>query len=253
MSKVFDSYAAYYDLLYIDKNYKLEVDYIFKLLKKYKFNSGEILELGSGTGKHAAYLAGLGFNIHGIDLSESMINIANSQNKLENISFEVGDVRTYRVDKLFDVVLSLFHVASYQSTNSDLQNMFLTASSHLAPGGVFIFDFWYGPAVLNNLPTIRTKKMNDKIIDVVRVATPEIRCNKNIVDVNYNIKVTNIHNKQVSVFNETHSMRYLFMPELEKMLEDLNIEILDQLTWMTQDELNLDSWQGIIVAKKMIK
>jgi hypothetical protein len=43
------------------------------------------------------------------------------------------------------------------------------------------------------------------------------------------------------------------MPELEKMLEDLNIEILDQLTWMTQDELNLDSWQGLIVAKKMIK
>ena len=36
MSKVFDSYAAYYDLLYKDKDYKLEVDYIVKLLKKYK-------------------------------------------------------------------------------------------------------------------------------------------------------------------------------------------------------------------------
>ena len=50
MSKVFDSYAAYYDLLYRDKNYKAEVVYICRLLKKYKIDSGTILELGSGTG-----------------------------------------------------------------------------------------------------------------------------------------------------------------------------------------------------------
>ena len=145
MSKVFDSYAAYYDLLYRDKDYKLEVDYIVKLLKKYKVSSGDILELGSGTGKHAAHLANFGFNIHGIDLSKSMIDIANSQNKLENTSYEVGDVRTYRINKLFDVVISLFHVASYQSSNSDLEDMFLTAATHLIPGGVLtttqVFDF----------------------------------------------------------------------------------------------------------------
>jgi len=250
MSKVFDSYAAYYDLLYRDKDYKLEVDYIVKLLKKYKVSSGDILELGSGTGKHAAHLAKFGFNIHGIDLSKSMVDIANSQNKLENTTYEVGDVRTYRINKLFDVVISLFHVASYQSSNADLEDMFLTAFTHLIPGGVLIFDFWYGPAVLTDLPSVRTKKMHDSNIDVLRVAEPLIRCNENIVDVNYKIEVTNKSNNQTSIFNERHSMRYLFLPELTKILEDLNIEILDSLTWMSDDELSLNSWQGAIIARK---
>ena len=252
MSKVFDSYAAYYDLLYKDKDYKLEVNYILKLLKKYKFHSGNILELGCGTGKHATYLSNFGFKLHGIDCSESMIDIANSQSKHENISFEIGDVRTYRVDKLFDAVISLFHVASYQSSNSDLQDMFLTASSHLISGGIFIFDFWYGPAVLNDLPSVRIKRMNNKNIDVIRVAEPEIRCNENIVDVNYNIEVTDKNNGQTSSFSEKHSMRYLFLPELTNMLEDLNIEILESFSWMSNDELSLDSWQGAIVARKKV-
>jgi len=250
MSKVFDSYAAYYDLLYKDKDYKLEVDYIVKLLKKYKVSYGDILELGSGTGKHATHLANFGFNVHGIDLSKSMVDIANSQNKLENTSYEVGDVRTYRINKLFDIVISLFHVASYQSSNSDLEDMFLTAATHLIPGGVLIFDFWYGPAVLTDLPSVRTKKMHDSNIDVLRVAEPQIRCNENIVDVNYKIEVTEKANNQISVFSEKHSMRYLFLPELTKILNDLNIEILDSLTWMSDDELSLNSWQGAIIARK---
>ena len=45
-------------------------------------------------------------------------------------------------------------------------------------------------------------------------------------------------------------MRYLFLPELINMLDDLNIEILESLSWMSNDKLSLDSWQGVIVARK---
>ena len=53
MNKVFDAYAAYYDLLYQDKNYHKEAKYILRLLEDNGISSGKILELGSGTGKHA--------------------------------------------------------------------------------------------------------------------------------------------------------------------------------------------------------
>ena len=94
--------------------------------------------------------------------------------------------------------------------------------------------------------------MHDSNIDVLRIAEPEIRYNENIVDVNYKIEVTEKANNQTSVFNEKHSMRYLFLPELKKILEDLNIEIMDSLTWMSDDELNLNSWQGVVVASKKV-
>ena len=35
-SKAFKLYSEYYDLIYNSKNYKREVDYITKLLKKFK-------------------------------------------------------------------------------------------------------------------------------------------------------------------------------------------------------------------------
>ena len=40
------------------------------------------------------------------------------------------------------------------------------------------------------------------------------------------------------------------LASLKNMLEDLNIEILESLSWMSNDELSLDSWQGVIVARK---
>jgi SAM-dependent methyltransferase len=250
MKKVFNTYAAYYDLIYKDKNYEKEAKYILNLLHKYNIEFGDILELGCGTGKHASFFSNWGFKLHGIDCSESMIEIANSEFKNENAYFEVADVRTFRAAKSFDVVLSMFHVASYQSTNQDLKNMFLTASQHLISGGIFIFDFWYGPAVLHNLPTSRIKKMNNNEIEVVRYATPEMKCNENIVNVNYEIEVKNRIDGQVSFFSEKHSMRYLFLPELTGMLEELNIEVLNSFSWMSDNELSLNSWQGLIIAKK---
>ena len=55
MEKVFDGYSRYYDLLYKDKNYKSESEYISSLIKTHSPNAKKVLELGSGTGIHAEY------------------------------------------------------------------------------------------------------------------------------------------------------------------------------------------------------
>ncbi len=73
MSMMFDAYAAYYDLLYQDKNYHKEAQYIYRFLEENGIRSGEILELGSGTGRHAEEFVKMGFCVHGIDLSEKMV------------------------------------------------------------------------------------------------------------------------------------------------------------------------------------
>ena len=102
MNKVFDAYAAYYDLLYQDKNYHKEAKYILRLLEDNGISSGKILELGSGTGKHAEEFAKMGFFVHGIDLSPEMVQEANhrNNNNLEGqLLFEVGDVRDFEAGK----------------------------------------------------------------------------------------------------------------------------------------------------------
>ena len=54
--KVFEEYSKYYDLLYQDKDYEGEVEYIIDLIEKYAPKTASVLELGCGTGKHAKFI-----------------------------------------------------------------------------------------------------------------------------------------------------------------------------------------------------
>ncbi|MBL4653181.1 MAG: class I SAM-dependent methyltransferase, partial [Flavobacteriales bacterium] len=74
--KVFDNYSAYYDLLYRDKPYEEEVAYVDGLIKDFAINASTILNLGCGTGKHDTFFAQKGYDVDGVDLSSSMINLA---------------------------------------------------------------------------------------------------------------------------------------------------------------------------------
>jgi ubiquinone/menaquinone biosynthesis C-methylase UbiE len=117
--KVFSDYAQYYDLINQQKDYKQEVDYIISLLNKFAPNAKHLLELGCGIGLHAINLAEKGYHITGIDQSQNMINVARKRlktlpNYISNlIDFNIGDIRTYSINKSFDVALSLFYVISY--------------------------------------------------------------------------------------------------------------------------------------------
>src|SRR4051812_39412924 len=122
MTEVFDAYAAYYDLLYRDKDYPGEARYVQSLLRRHGVGAGAIIELGCGTGKHAEQLARLGFSVHGLDLSPSMVAIARKRTPADlasQLQFDVGDARSARLNRKFDAAISLFHVASYQTANED--------------------------------------------------------------------------------------------------------------------------------------
>ena len=69
MENVFAKYSEYYDLIYTDKDYQKEVDYIDQLIQKYHPKAKTILDLGCGTGVHANLLAAKGYRVMGIDLS----------------------------------------------------------------------------------------------------------------------------------------------------------------------------------------
>lgn len=245
---VFGNYARYYDLLYRDKDYEAEANYIHDLIQRHAPKSNSILELGCGTGRHAALLAQKGYAIHGVDMSESMLAEAEqrrtqlAQEVSERLSFSLGDIRKVRVERTFDVVASLFHVISHQTTNEDLAAAFATARAHLKPGGLFVFDCWYGPAVLTDRPEVRAKKLEDEKIQVTRIAVPEIYPNENRVDVNYQLFIRDKVTREVEEVQESHNMRYLFSPEVAKFLSDNGMKPVFSCEWMTDREPGLTTW-----------
>lgn len=255
MSDVFDAYATYYDLLYQDKDYLKEAKFIHDLLcANNVLSDSKILELGCGTGKHAEELVRLGHRVLGVDISHAMIEIANSKKALDQselVQFLVGDVRKVRLQEKFDSVISLFHVASYQVSNKDLLEMFKTASENLNEGGIFIFDCWYGPAVLSAKPEVRVKRIGNKSISVVRLAEPELIENDNLVHVKYTVQVKQQEGREMSEFEEVHNMRYLFKPEVEFFLELAGMKYVKAVEWLTGNEIGVDTWGATFVAKKI--
>lgn len=251
MNQFGDLYSQYYDLLYSDKDYKSEVEYIDDLIKKSSDNANTILDMGCGTGRHAELLCYKGYIVHGIDLSEDMLKIAETRRSgiEDKLSFSHSNIQELTLNKKFDIVVSLFHVMSYQNSNDELTKAFEVAKNYLNDEGVFIFDFWYGPAVLTDLPTTRVKRLENESIKVTRLAEPVLHAKKNIVDVNYDVFIENKKTKEIVEKNELHKMRYFFDTELELICEQVGLKIEKKYRWMSEDNPDFESWNVVWVVK----
>ena len=221
----FRRYSAFYDLLYGDKDYSAEADYVAAKIRRIMPRAHTILELGSGTGRHGRLLAEMGFDVYGIERSSEMVSVAraaehaSSYKNSGSFACEVGDICTTKLQRTFDAVISLFHVISYQATNRSLQAAFQVAADHLAPGGPFIFDVWHGPAVLLQKPSERIKEAADERYWVRRVARPQLNTSANTVNVVYDINCEDRTSGQKMYFSEEHLMRYLFPTEIDLFAE----------------------------------
>lgn len=251
----FGAYARYYDLFYGDKDYAGEAAFVDGILREHGLGEVSVLEVGCGTGRHALELAARGHRVHGIDLSDGMLVRAASLRAsagalAESLSFEPGDARTYRTERTFRAVISLFHVMSYQTSNADLLAAFRTAAAHLAPGGLFVFDCWYGPAVLTERPEHRERTLEDDAAVFVRIATPTMDAQADVCEVRYDITVTDKETGESESLSEIHPMRYLFSPEVAIALDVCGFDMVSQCEFGTGRPLSFATWNGCFVARK---
>jgi SAM-dependent methyltransferase len=246
---VFGEYGEYYDALNQDKDYKAEVTYIDKLLKKHQSTGMDVLEFGSGTGKHAALLSDMGYRILGVERSPKMVGEAE---KIKNSGFQsvIGDIRHLNTGRVFDAVLSMFHVISYQADNESLHAVFKNASRHLNRNGLFLFDFWYGPAVLTQKPEVRVKRIKHGDLNITRIAEPRLITQDNSVDVRFTIQIFNNKSGKFVSFTENHLMRYFSIPELSYIAKPFNLSLVSAEEFLTSSSLSEKTWGACVVFRK---
>jgi SAM-dependent methyltransferase len=244
----FKEYSKYYDLLYSDKDYLAESLYICDILFKYGITNGKILELGSGTGIHGKLISERGYIVQGIEYSSEMI-----QQSIMSETFSIleGDIRNFELNQLYDSVISLFHVLSYQITNSDIKSVFNCVSNHLKPGGLFIFDFWYTPAVYFHKPIVRLKQKSNDKFGVIRIAEPFIKENENIVEVKFKIFAQDFINGKLEQFEELHSMRHFSLPEIDNFAEQAGMVRIGEEEFLTSNKISCNTWGPCVILKKI--
>jgi SAM-dependent methyltransferase len=247
MSENFNLYSRYYNLLYADKDYKAETDYVSERIKLYSPEAKTILEFGSGTGVHGLQLLKKGYNVYGLEKSSSMVAEAISK----GFNCEVADITDFKLKGQRDVVVSLFHVISYINENENLIRCFNNAASHLKDDGIFLFDVWYSPAVYHLKPEPRIKKISDETISVIRNAVPVIDSKKNVVDVVYHIKAKDLITSEEKEFTEHHPMRHFSILEIDLLSKLTGFKIIKVEEFLTGREPSENTWGVCFILKKI--
>lgn len=72
---IFGDYARYYDVLYQDKDYAGEADFVLSCLVRRQGEPRTLLDLGCGTGRHGLEMARRGVSVTGVDMSATMLEM----------------------------------------------------------------------------------------------------------------------------------------------------------------------------------
>lgn len=138
--RLFKNYSRKYDNEGFTQGTIGECDFIEKEINYDK--SLKILDVGCGTGRHAIELTKRGYNITGVDLSESMLKRAREKAEEENlkIEFHQQDARNLPFENEFHLVIMLCEGGFSLMETDEMNFQILTgAAKALKPNGKFIF------------------------------------------------------------------------------------------------------------------
>ncbi|MGB9937614.1 MAG: class I SAM-dependent DNA methyltransferase [Methanobacterium sp.] len=136
--QLYKKFAKYYDKIYEKMDYQKEAEFIKWAVKTYKGSPGnELLDVACGTGTHAHFLK-KDFKITCFDINDEMLKIA--REKLPDIHFIKGDMKTMDLELKFDVLICMFSAINYNTAIQELEITLNNFYSHLKDGGVLIFD-----------------------------------------------------------------------------------------------------------------
>lgn len=130
--RLYDDLSAWWPLLSPPEDYGEEVDDLLRRLGPEAAREGTtLLELGAGGGSFASHL-NEHFQLTLTDISPAMLAVSRAINpESEHL---VGDMRTLRLDRLFDLVL-VHDAIVYATTPAAVRDTLSTAAVHCRPGG----------------------------------------------------------------------------------------------------------------------
>lgn len=248
----FGQYAPWYDLLYDDKDYASEASFVEAQLLSHGARPGSLLDLGCGTGVHALEFARRGWTVTGIDMSADMIQRAGERlaGATQKATFRCGDICEAGPESDFDAVVSLFHVASYQTSRARLEAMFANANAALKAGGILLFDYWYGGAVLAQGVETRVKVVERPPLRVTRIAQSDHNETDATVQVNYTLFCENTALSTIQRVDEAHHLHYWFPFEIESSLRATGFDSIGHYAWLSSEPPVSRNWAAFSVARK---
>ena len=134
---------------------------------------GRALELGIGTGTFALPLAARGVEVHGIEISEAMVEQLRAKEGGAGMPITVGDFADVGVEGTFSLIFVIFNTFFMLTEQEEQIRCFENVASHLDESGVFLVHafvpdvsmFDRGQHVSGDLADLATVRMDVSIHD----------------------------------------------------------------------------------------
>ncbi|KXK46624.1 MAG: Cypemycin methyltransferase [Bacteroidetes bacterium ADurb.Bin141] len=216
----FDS--PYYHILYKHRDESEAAQLIDNLLNFLNPAKGsDILDIACGKGRHSIYLAGKGFRVTGLDLSQQNI-LSCRKYENDNLEFYEHDMREIFRTNNYDVALNLFTSFGYFDREHDNLRALRSAALALKPGGYFVLDY-FNPVKVSNSSAKSISKTIDGIDFSIVKETIDGRVNKFI---SFQDKGQTVHFKEsVQLITEEKFRDYFEQTSLKvlKVFGDYNL------------------------------
>lgn len=156
MTEQYGDFADVYDEVMDNVPYRQWAERLDVLIRRYGVSKPErdaddlldsernlVVDLGCGTGTLTELLYQKGYDMIGVDSSESMLNMA--MNKRERCGAEIlylqQDMRELELYSTVGTVYSVCDSLNYILEEEELLEVFTLVNNYLFPGGIFLFDF----------------------------------------------------------------------------------------------------------------
>ncbi|MFZ5910096.1 MAG: class I SAM-dependent DNA methyltransferase [Chloroflexota bacterium] len=248
-------HAELYDLFYAQKPYAEEALFVHECIQKYAQGPAHfLLDLACGTGSHAFEFERFGYQVVAVDYSADMLEQARHKAMKNNsrVQFCQQDMRLLNVsERPFDIVTCLFDSIGYVATNENILQVLKGVHSHLKPNGIFIFEFWHAPAMLNNYEPLRIKRWNQIDRDILRISETELDHARQLAHVSYTVYEL-FADGTYSTFKEKQTNRYFLLQEMRALLATGGFEPLKAFNGFCEDELITDAtWHVLMTARNV--
>ncbi len=108
-------------------------------------SNGRALEFAIGTGRVALPLRTRGVEVHGLELSQPMVDQMRAKPGGDTIPVTIGDMATTRVENSYSLVYLVFNSIGNLLTQDEQVDCFANAAAHLEPGGHFVIELCIPP------------------------------------------------------------------------------------------------------------
>lgn len=242
----YNDFASIYDeLIEEDINYEKWADKILDICDKNDVCRRNYLDLACGTGNFTSYIGKNFIFTTAIDLSPSMLSVADEKLKEEGIRAKVlcQDISNFKVGKKFDLITCGLDSTNYLIEDGQVQKCFESVASHLNENGLFIFD-------VNTEYKIKTilgnNTFNYDCDDVVYIWENTLEDNIVTMDLTFFVKKGQVYER----FDETHIERAYSESELESYINLAGMSVINKMNAYTNNEINSKTERITFVCRK---